>query len=265
MTSPARVFAVLNLFSEERPVWHTDQINEALGYTRATGYRYVRDLVEADFLKKVSAGYYALGARIIELDYQLRRSDPVLLAALPVMKQLAKRSHLDVALTALLGTKVVDMHRTTGAAETELMWGRGRPRPLFRGAAPKVILANLPRAQLVRIYETHVAEVAAAQMGMTWTEFRAGLSAIRRQGFYLSHGELQANGGAAAVPLFGADGEVVAALALVGPIEELDKLGLDSLKKWLLKAAQTIGADLARVSSAGPAVETDALLLADVV
>src|SRR4029453_359660 len=67
MTSPARVLAILNLFSEERPVWHTDEINETMGYTRATGYRYVKDLVEAGFLRKVSAGRYSLGPRTIEL------------------------------------------------------------------------------------------------------------------------------------------------------------------------------------------------------
>jgi hypothetical protein len=42
MSSPSRVFAVLGLFGPARPVWHTDEINAALGYTRATGYRYVK-------------------------------------------------------------------------------------------------------------------------------------------------------------------------------------------------------------------------------
>ncbi|MEO8279760.1 MAG: helix-turn-helix domain-containing protein, partial [Ideonella sp.] len=108
MSSPSRVLAIFNLFSQERPVWHTDEINEALAYSRATGYRYVKDLVEAGFLQKVSAGRYSLGARIIELDYQLRRSDPVLLAAVPVMDELARKVRLDAVLTTLLGMKVID-------------------------------------------------------------------------------------------------------------------------------------------------------------
>ena len=105
MSSPSRALALLDLFSESRPVWHTDEMNEALGYTRATGYRYVRDLVEAGFLQKVSAGRYALGPRIIGLDYQLRRSDPVLLAAAPVMEDLVRRSRLDCVLTTMYGTQ----------------------------------------------------------------------------------------------------------------------------------------------------------------
>ena len=85
MSSSSNVFAILGLFTQERPVWQPDEINAALGYTRPTGYRYVKELVEAGMLQKVSVGRYALGGRIIELDYQLRQTDPVLLASVPAM------------------------------------------------------------------------------------------------------------------------------------------------------------------------------------
>jgi DNA-binding IclR family transcriptional regulator len=148
------------LFSQEHPVWNADEINEQLGYSRATGYRYVKDLVDAGLLQKVSQGGYALGARIIELDFQLRQTDPVLLAAAPVMDELAFRSRMDVVLSAMFGgMRLVDTHRVSPDSSLHLRYGRGRPRPLFRGAAPKIIMANLPRSQLLRIYEAHAAEI----------------------------------------------------------------------------------------------------------
>ena len=85
MSSPQRMLAVLDLFTAEHPTWVIDDMMEALGYARATGYRYVKDLVDAGLLQKVSVGHYALGGRIIELDYQLRQTDPVLQAARKVM------------------------------------------------------------------------------------------------------------------------------------------------------------------------------------
>jgi len=91
-SSSTKVFAILDLFTGERPVWQPDEINETLGYTRPTGYRYVKELVEAGMLQKISAGRYALGGRIIELDFQLRQTDPVLSASVPVMKDLAART-----------------------------------------------------------------------------------------------------------------------------------------------------------------------------
>jgi DNA-binding IclR family transcriptional regulator len=245
MSSPARVLALLALFTEERPVWHTDEMNEALGYARATGYRYVRELVEAGFLQKVAAGRYALGPRIIELDYRLRRSDPVLLAAAPVMEDLVRRTRLDCVLSAMYGTKVVDTCRVSGDATLELGYGRGRPRPLFQGAAPKVILSCLPRPRLMRVHAQHAAEIAARGLGADWAAFRAGLAQVRRDGFYLSLGELEPSVGGAAVPLLSADGDVLAALTLVGTCGRLQAVGAPRLKALLQKAAEQIRERLA--------------------
>lgn len=240
MTSPSRVLAILGLFTKDSPIWHTDQINERLGYTRATGYRYVRDLVESGFLQKVSAGHYALGARIIELDYQLRQSDPVLLAAAPIMDALAARVRLDVVLSAMLGAQVVDVHRTSRGSSLHLAYGRGRPRPMFRGAAPNILMACMPRAALLRLYRKHAGEIDAAGLGHSWDSFRKRMAEFRGKGMYLSLGEVEAEVGAAAVGLMNAAGEVAAALSLVGTVEALKRVGDKRLRDWLLDAADKI-------------------------
>ncbi|MGE0310754.1 MAG: IclR family transcriptional regulator [Lautropia sp.] len=241
MTSPARALAVLGLFSRERPVWQPDEINEALGYTRATGYRYVKDLVEAGLLQKVTAGRYALGGRIIELDYQLRQSDPVLLAAMPVMDALAGETGFDVVLSVLFaGPQVIDVHRASVQASLKLSYGRGRPRPLFRSGAPKILLSGLPRAPLLRLYQQRAAEIAQSGMGEDWTAFRAGLSRIRRQGFYFSIGELEAGIGAVVVPVFNRDGDMTAAMALVAPQARFGRWSIDDLRRRLEAAVSSV-------------------------
>jgi DNA-binding IclR family transcriptional regulator len=246
MTSPARALAVLDLFTRERPVWQPDEINEALGYTRATGYRYVKDLVESGFLQKVSAGRYALGGRIIELDYQLRQSDPVLLAAMPVMTALAKATNFDAVLSVLFGgPQVIDIHRASVQQALKLTYGRGRPRPLFQSGAPKVLLSGLARAPLVKLYAARAAEIAERGMGSSWAEFRAYLSAVRKRAFYRSVGELEPGIGAAVVPVFNADGDMVAALALVGTAERLQPHDDATLRQWLEQAALQIRQQLA--------------------
>jgi DNA-binding IclR family transcriptional regulator len=241
MSSPSRVIAVLGLFTGERPVWSPDEINAALDYSRPTGYRYVKELVDTGLLRKVAAGRYALGARIIELDYQLRRGDPLLLAATPVMDALARRAGLDAVLTVLFaGPRIVDVHRAGGESGLELAYGRGRPRPPFRSAAPKVLLAGLPRAALARIHAAHAHEIAESGMGASWPAFRAYLAEVRRRGSYRSHGELQPELGAMAVPVHDGDGDCVAALALVGRLERIDRVSDTRLRGWLAAAADAI-------------------------
>jgi len=253
MTSPTRALAILDLFSHERPVWQPDQINEVLGYTRATGYRYVKDLVQAGFLQKTAAGGYALGGRIIELDYQLRQSDPVLLAARPVMDALAAACGLDAVLSVLFaGPKVIDTYRASVQPTLQLTYGRGRPRPLFRSGAPKILLSGLQRAPLLKLYEARQAEIAASGMGESWELFRSYLTRVRKQGYYRSSGELEPGVGAAVVPVFNSDGDMVAALALVGTDAMIDRHSEAQLRGWLAPAAQGIQHRLAQAAAVMP-------------
>lgn len=246
MSSPSRVFAILDLFTRERPIWSPDEINEALAYSRPTGYRYVKELVDAGMLRKVAAGHYSLGSRIIELDFQLRQTDPVLLAAMPLMQRMSSRSGFDAVLTVLFpGPRVIDVHRVYADKGLELAYGRGRPRPVFRSAAPKILLAHLPRAQLVRIFAAHEAEIARNGLGATWTEFRSALAEIRKQGYYRSAGELEPGVGSMAVPVFNDEDECVAALALVGLAKRIDSAEDGALLCHLHEATDAIHTALA--------------------
>jgi DNA-binding IclR family transcriptional regulator len=241
MNSPSKIFAIMDLFSQERPIWQPDEINDALGYSRPTGYRYVKELVEAGMLQKVAAGQYSLGGRIIELDYQLRQTDPVLLAAVPAMQKLSARSGFDAVLTVMFaGPRVIDIHRVSAEKALQLAYGRGRPRPVFRSASPKILLSHLPRGPLVRIYEAHAAEVAENGMGTSWPEFRSGLADIRKTGHYRSIGELELALGSMAVPVFNGEGDCVAALALVGDVDSIGAVADERLLRPLREAAASI-------------------------
>jgi len=250
MSSLSRVLAILDLFTETQPTWHSDEIMAALSYARPTAYRYIKDLVSAGYLQRVAAGRYALGARIIELDYLVRNSDPVLIAAVPAMEALARDVGLDVVLTALFRDRVIDIHRVQSAFALRLAYGRGRPRPLFQGAAPKVILAHLARAQAAKIYKAHAAKIAGLGLGADWSAFRDQLAAWRRAGVHVSMGELEAGVGAMAAPILNAQREVVAAVALVGAPERFDPVSLAQMRPRLLEACRRIETALAETGRA---------------
>lgn len=245
MSGMARVLAILDVFSHERPSWSPDEINQALGYSRPTGYRYVKELVGAGLLQKTSAGRYSLGPRIIELDYEIRQSDPILLASLNIMAELAARTQLTAVLSAMYGRRLIDIHQVGPAVGAPpFPYARGLPRPLFRGAAPKVILSQLPRATLVRLYEAFSAQIASSGMGGDWTEFRKHLSKIKKAGFYLSIGEVEPQIAGAAVPILNPEGDVLAALAMAGPLADFERIGMEAIRELLLSAAAEVTAQL---------------------
>jgi DNA-binding IclR family transcriptional regulator len=163
------------------------------------------------------------------------------LAAVPVMDDLVRKAKLDAVLTTLFGHELVDIHRASIDPTLELSYGRGRPRPLFLGAAAKVILACLSRPHLLKLYGDGT-EAARCGLGHDWSQFRARLTEIRRQDFYWSRGELEPNVSGAGVALFDADGDVAAGLALVGLTERLDQMGEARLRALLKRARDDIQA-----------------------
>lgn len=244
-SSLSRMLSVLDLFTDQRLHWSAEDISEALGVSLPTSYRYVKTLSEAGLLRRWQDAQFTLGPRIVVLDHYIRQADPVLQSGIALMKELVAQTGFDCVVSSLHGDQLLDTHREYGSNPADLSYGRGRPRPLFQGAAPKVILAGLPPAQLHKLLDSRVAEVAAAGLPTDWPAFRRYFSQIRKDGHYFSSGELESNLAAIAVPLQQADGTVVAALSLVTTVPRMAVIDRSKLTPLVQRAGQEISARLA--------------------
>jgi DNA-binding IclR family transcriptional regulator len=242
--SVARALAILDLFTVDAPSWSAEQICEERRLSLPTGYRYIRELVAAGLLARLTGGRYSLGPKIIALDHIIRQSDPLLRVASPVMKDLVRRTGCACVISTLLGDQILDTHREAGAELLTLAYGRGRSRPMFFGAAPKVIIADQPTPWLRKLYDAHAAEIATAGMGEDWGGFRRALAEIRRKGFYVSRGELEAGLSALAAPIRIAGQDAQSALALVTSAERFDLLDVGQLAALVMQGAEAIAAAL---------------------
>ena len=221
-SSLERMLRVLDLFTEASPIWAVDELGAALGYTRATIYRYVRELAEASLLFQVEAGRYALGARIITWDRQLRLSDPLVRAAQSLEPDLPQWSKHQVWLICrLFKDQVVCIHQH-GDLFSEVSYSRGSPRPLFLGATSKAILANMSSRQQSQLFLENPDEVRASHLGQTWEQFRRSLQQLRRQGYVASAAEIDPGVYGLAAPIFDNDGKVVGSISCLRPIQERD-------------------------------------------
>lgn len=200
--SLARMLNVLDLFSESEAVWSTADIIEALETSRSTGYRYIKTLHDAGLLTTVRNGYYSLGPRIIEMDLQIRQTDPLLLASHGVLEDLVDK----IGHSALLCTAFRDSVLCIGECRAPLSpanrFSRGQRRPLFQGAVSKVILAHLPHHRLKAIYARHSTEIEDARLGGTWSVFRKTLGEIKKDGYLLTMGEFNPGVYGLAAPIF---------------------------------------------------------------
>ncbi len=254
-SSLARMLNVVDMFSENAPVWTVDEIALKLGYTRATAYRYVGELCDAGLLTRVAQGAYALGPRILELDLQIRRSDPLLRAAGNAMQDLLRPNRGQVVLLcSLFRDKVLCTHQTGHDKDLALSYTRGRPMPLFRGATSKVILAFLPERRLTRLFLENQQEIRKAGLGNSREEFLAHLKAIRRQGCAITEAEVDPGVVGVGVPIFGGERAVIGSLSIVFPAERYPRNRIAPIVSALRDAAETIHIELTDLARTHPSI-----------
>lgn len=236
------MLAILDLFGEGTSALSAEDIVARLGYSRPTGYRYVRELVSAGLLVRAS-GVYSLGPRIIELDWHIRQSDPVLAASRDAVRDLAGRSGCSVTQMGMYGDRIVTVHHEPGAEPLAISYDRGCPMPLFRGAPSRAILAWLPRARLERLYERHAEELPAELRGRGFAALVDDMQAVRRAGHATSVGELDPDRVGMAVPVFRGERQVSGSLCLV-----LSTVRYQTANRELL--VEMLGESAARISRA---------------
>lgn len=244
MTSLNRMLSVLDLFSSERPVWEADHIVEALGCSTPTGYRYLKELMHAGLLQRFNGGYYALGPRISLLDYVIRTTDPLLAASIPQMRELVAQTECHCVLSRLDGDVFLDLHHERLDQDFPLTYSRGRPRPMFLGSAPKVVIAHQTPKQQRGLFERFREDIAAVGLGDSEETFLKRMQQIRKAGFYRADEELEAGVSSLSVPLRFSAKENCAALALVSSTQRFARNDIDRLQHLAMQAAERICAGL---------------------
>lgn len=247
--SPARMLQILELFSEEAPVWSTADLIEALDTSRSTGYRYIKTLHDAGLLSAVRNGFYALGPRIIEMDLQIRSTDPLLLASHGVLEELVETIGHSALICTAYRDSVLCIAECRGPLSPENHFSRGQRRPLFQGAISKVILAHLPHHRLKAIYPRYVGEISAAGLGVTWGDFRSSLSDIKRDGFLLTRGEFNPGVLGVAAPILMRQKTAVGSIGVAWR-ETRQDVELEAAVAAVKVAATTISDRLASADSA---------------
>ena len=142
-SSLSRMMAVLDLFTERCTDISAEQVSDTLGVSLPTSYRYLKTLSDAGLLHRSAQARYTLGPRIVMLDHLMRQADPILKFGTPILQEITQQTGFDCVVSSMHGGQMLDTHREYAANPASLSFGRGRPRPLFLGAAPKIILAGM--------------------------------------------------------------------------------------------------------------------------
>lgn len=239
-SSLTKMLSILDLFSEDTPVWSTTAIINELGASRSTGYRYIKVLSNAGLLGAVGNGYYMLGPRIIELDLLIRRTDPLLGGAKGILEQLVNATGHTALLCMLFQNSVLCINEHLAPLSPKMLFSRGQRRSLFKGAASKVILAYLPNHRLRSIFSRRQEQIRDAKLGETWEEFRDGLAKIRSNGYVRTVGEFIPGNVGIAAPIFNSDESIIGSIGIACSKDELRGTDVNRVVLSVKRAAKEI-------------------------
>jgi DNA-binding IclR family transcriptional regulator len=213
-SSLKRMISVLDLIEVSSSGLTFDQMLDTLKLTRSTLYRYVKILSEAGLITSLPDLGYTLGPRVAELDYRMRTQDPLIVASIPIMTELARTVPGVALLCRRYRDKVLCVHQEGSSDVFRSGYERGRDRPLLKGAASRIILAHMHTRAISRLYAERQEEFAQAGLGESLEEVRATLAQMRQAGWEASEGQVTEGVTGIAAPVFDNQGAVVGSLSI---------------------------------------------------
>lgn len=246
-----KMLSVLEFVEERGQVAGMDEMLGALSLTRSTLYRYVRTLVEFGLLATSPGMGYTLGPRIIELDYKIRARDPIIQASHTLMTQLVQAAPGIALLCRRYRDKVLCVHQVRGQVGFVSTYERGRARPLLKGAASLVILANMPAAQIAKLYHQDPEGFAEAELGDSLKAVRHALRSIRQLGWKASESQVVSGVTGIAAPIFDSGDHVMGSLSLTVGRTGLSPAEVAEIAGRVAFCAQVVSSALSAQDSGG--------------
>jgi DNA-binding IclR family transcriptional regulator len=214
--SVERAISILDLLAAAGGRTGADIARE-LGVHRSTALRLLgtlerRTLVERD----PRTARYSLGRRLPQLASAVTRELDLRSVARPVCERLAVAAGETATLDVLLGDVIVPVEQATASTSVvSVNWLGGR-YPVHCTASGKVIAAFASPAARDRLLGLPLDRVTPNTI-TDRAKLAAHLEEVRQAGLARTHEELEVGLDAIAAPVFGPDGEVVAALDVSGP------------------------------------------------
>lgn len=239
-----RVLAVLEVFTEDRLEWTPEQLMEELGYSRPTLYRYLKTLKEAGLLSSMPNAGFTLGPKVVEMDYLLRQSDPLILKGERHLTELTEAFSCTALLVRWYGNRILCVDSRCSTENPLSSYPRGRPMPMGRGAIARSIIAFLPRRHILPRIEASLEDLRSVGLGTTAEEIHDSLKKARRAGYAVARGEVTPGVVGIAAPVFDAGQSPIASLCVTIAGALVDAKDIENIGARVRAAAGALSEEL---------------------
>lgn len=209
--SLSRGLAVLCSFGAERPRQTVADVARATGLTRATARRLLLTLVDLGYVRSDGRSF-ELTPRVLDIGYSYVASLNLADIVQPYLEALSEQLGESTSVSVLDDTDIVYVARVPTKRIMTVAIGLGSRFPAFQTSMGRVLLADLPDADVAPIYARsdrhHVTERTVSDLAGLLRD----LDDIRERGWSLVDQELEIGVRSVAAPIRDASGRTVAAV-----------------------------------------------------
>jgi DNA-binding IclR family transcriptional regulator len=226
VTGPRSLTRLLGLFdvlAKSKDGMTLAELNQALQSPKSSLLNLLRPLVIDGYLS-CESGRYRLGPSIFRLAANIMSVWNFSSTMRPYLEELAEKSQESVYLGVLdtVGNVITYVDAIESPKAVRFSVPIGAARPLYSTAAGRVLLA-FGDPEWVDDYLKNIKLAAFTPYTVTSRKaLREELEKIRKTRISVSMGETFPESGAISAPIFGADGKLIAAIAIGSPVSRLE-------------------------------------------
>lgn len=208
--SLARGLAVISSFDADHASMTLSEVAARTALSRATARRFLLTLVELGYVR-TDGKHFELTSKVLQLGYSYLSSATLPQLIEPVLEELSAAVHESASASILDGSQIVYIARVHTRSIMRVGISVGTRFPAANTSMGRVLLAYQP----AEIQQAVLSEGVHSMTGLGIddpAQLRVELQRIRAQGYAVVDQELEIGLRSVAVPVFSADGTVVAAM-----------------------------------------------------
>ena len=244
-----RAVAILDCFSLDHPELGVREIARQLHLSTSTVGRLLITLRSAGILSQdPTTRRYVMGPKILQWSsIYLSRLDLANEAA-PALAELHRLTSETVSVYMLDANERVCIARIESPERVRVVVRVGERMPLHAGSAGKALLAFMPSEAVAQILGKPLERMTPNTI-INRKTLTQELETVRKCGYAISHGERFQDALGLAAPIFNADGKVIAALNVAGPVMRFDDAAVAKYAPKIIRLANQVSQALGYVSS----------------
>jgi IclR family pca regulon transcriptional regulator len=241
----ARVIDLLSTLADADAPQRLKDLTKHLGWNKTTVYRLLWTLEERGAVREIPPQGYVLGSRTITIGQAALRALELPQVARPHLEQLHDAIGETVNLAVLDEDRILIVERVEGKEILGLRLWVGSTLPAYCTSVGLVLLAGLPDDEVRRRMAQCSFEPRGPKTLSSMSELVDRVERIRKRGYAINDEELAIGHRAAAAPIWGHEGTVVAAINISVPAARWTRRDLISaLVPMLRDSANAISAEL---------------------